>query len=209
MVLTTYLDSADESDPIGPTQLDILVVVPDFTTGSCINCFRLVAPTIPSGSVRIVAFFCFRASCFRSTFGVLWRSEINHRNLAVSCTSKLDSQFLSTSLWRVVPSIGTLVGLTLFGCCMFSLFAIAGVACLLQLVVWFRGSESVLFGSYVVAGSKLLSSSGRLCLDLPRRPTLRTVRILECWPSWSCIFSNLWGNYLAPILFLVVGFGRL
>ena len=31
----------------------------------------------------------------------------------------------------------------------------------------------------------------------------------ECWPSWSWIFSNLWGNYLAPILIFFCGFGRL
>ena len=31
MVPTTYLDSAVESDPIGLTQLDILVVAPDST----------------------------------------------------------------------------------------------------------------------------------------------------------------------------------
>ena len=30
-----------------------------------------------------------------------------------------------------------------------------------------------------------------------------------CLPSWSWIFSNLWGNYLAPTLLLVVGSGRL
>ena len=106
----------------------------------------------------IVAFFCFRASYFRSTFGVLWRSEINYRNLAVSYTSKLDSQFLSTSLWRFVPSIGTIVGLTLFGWCMFScslvlLFSCRNRYCSLRSVVWFRGSESVLFGSYIVAGN--------------------------------------------------------
>ena len=39
MVLTTYLDSADESDPFGPTQLDILVCGSIFSTGSSINCF--------------------------------------------------------------------------------------------------------------------------------------------------------------------------
>ena len=72
MVLTTYLDSAVESDPFDPTQLDILVCGSRFPTGSSINCFRLVAPTVPSGSIQIVVvFFCFRASYFRSTFGVL------------------------------------------------------------------------------------------------------------------------------------------
>ena len=39
MVLTTYLDSAVESDPFGPTQLDILVCGSRFHTGSSINCF--------------------------------------------------------------------------------------------------------------------------------------------------------------------------
>ena len=39
MVLTTYLDSAVESDPFDPTQLDILVCGSRFHTGSSINCF--------------------------------------------------------------------------------------------------------------------------------------------------------------------------
>ena len=48
--------------------------------------------------------------------------------------------------------------------------------------------------------SDSLGSLGRFLRDLLRRPTLRTVRIWV-WHSLSCIFSNLWGNYLqAPIL---------
>ena len=72
MVLTTYLDSAVESDPFDPTQLDILVCGSRFHTGSSINC--LVGGVDGSKRFRsnccIVAFFCFRASYFRSTFGV-------------------------------------------------------------------------------------------------------------------------------------------
>ena len=73
MVPTTYLDSAVESDPIGLTPLDILVVVPDSTLVPVL--IVLVGGADGSKWFRfnccLIALFCFRASCFRSIFGVL------------------------------------------------------------------------------------------------------------------------------------------
>ena len=65
MVPTTYLDSAVESNPIGLTQLDILVVAPDSTLVPVL--IVLIGGADGSKWFRshcfIVAFFCFRASC--------------------------------------------------------------------------------------------------------------------------------------------------
>ena len=152
MVLTTYLDSAVESDPFDPTQLDILVCGSRFHTGSSINCFSWWCWRFQAVPFKLLYCCILLFSCFLFPI-YLWCILTFRNQLSELFSQLLDLQFLSTSLWRVVPSIGTIVGLTLFGWCMFSCSLFASVACLLRLVVWFRGSESVLFGSYIVAGN--------------------------------------------------------
>ena len=157
MVLTTYLDSADESDPFGPTQLDILVCGSRFHTGSSINCFSWWRQRFQAVPFKLLYCCILLFSCFLFPI-YLWCTLTFRNQLSELFSQLLDLQFLSTLLWRVVPSIGTIVGLTLFGWCMFScslvlLFSCGNRYCSLRLVVWFRGSESVLFGSYIVAGN--------------------------------------------------------
>ena len=72
-----------------------------------------MAPTVPSGSVQIVVLL-------HSFVFVLLVSDLHlvysdvPKSIIGTIQSVVRSQFLSTSLWRVVPSIGTIVGLTLF-----------------------------------------------------------------------------------------------
>ena len=54
MVLTTYVGSAFESDSIGPSQLYILVVVPDSILVPILIVLVGDSRTVPSGSVQFL-----------------------------------------------------------------------------------------------------------------------------------------------------------
>ena len=74
-----------------------------------------MAPTVPSGSVQIVVLlhsfvFVLLVSDLPLVYSDVPKSIIGTFQSVVPVVR---SQFLSTSLWRVVPSIGTIVGLTL------------------------------------------------------------------------------------------------
>ena len=113
MVLTTYLDSAVESDPFDPTQLDILVCGSRFHTGSSINCFSWWRQRFQAVPFKLLYCCILLFSCFLFPI-YLWCILTFRNQLSELFSQLLDLQFLSTLLWRVVPSIGTIVGLTLF-----------------------------------------------------------------------------------------------